>query len=46
MKRIRLVFQWRDLWVGAFWDRRQRTLYVLPLPMIGFAIDFGALRNE
>lgn len=34
-------FRWYDLWVGAYWDRRERVLYVCPLPMVGFQIRFG-----
>lgn len=33
---------WYDFWVGAFWDRSRRRLYLLPLPMVGVVIDFGA----
>lgn len=39
--KIRFVFAWYDLWVGAYWDRRSRTLYMLPVPMVGIAICFG-----
>lgn len=39
--KIRPVLAWYDLWIGAFWDRRKRRLYVLPLPCIGFYIQFG-----
>lgn len=39
--RIRPVFAWYDLWVGAYWDRRCRKLYVLPLPCIGFWVEFN-----
>lgn len=35
------LFAWYDLWVGVFWDRRSRKLYVLPIPCIGFVIAFG-----
>jgi len=31
---VTLRFAWYDLWVGAFWDRRSRTLYVCPLPCV------------
>lgn len=39
--RVRLVFAWYGLWIGAFWDRRSRKLYVLPLPCLGFVLNFG-----
>lgn len=38
--RIRPLFAWYDLWIGAFWDRKQRKLYLLPLPMIGVVLQF------
>lgn len=34
--RVRIKFAWYDLWVGAYWDRHSRTLYVCPLPMLLF----------
>lgn len=39
-KRVRAFFRWYDLWVGAYWDRDARILYVCPLPTVGLAIDF------
>lgn len=39
---IRLLFAWYDLWVGAFYDKKNRRLYVCLLPMLGFVIQFGA----
>jgi hypothetical protein len=34
LHRVRLSFAWYDLWVGAYWDRRERVLYVCPLPCL------------
>lgn len=31
---ISIHFLWYDFWVGAYWDRKNRVLYVCPLPMI------------
>ena len=44
--KIKLMFAWYDLWVGAFIDRRNRRLYLFPVPMFGVRIDFGALPEE
>lgn len=38
--KIRLIFAWYDLWVGAFWDQSKRRLYILPIPCCGVVIDF------
>lgn len=38
--RIRPLFEPCDLWVGFFWDRAKRRLYILPLPMIGVMVQF------
>jgi hypothetical protein len=43
--RVRPLFAWYDLWVGAFWDRGNRRLYILPLPCLGVVIDFGEPRD-
>jgi hypothetical protein len=38
--KIRGVAKWYDFWVGLFWDGKKRRLYVLPLPMLGFYLEF------
>lgn len=42
--RIRPLFAWYDFWVGAYWDAKNRRLYVLPVPMLGVVIQFGGER--
>jgi hypothetical protein len=39
--RARVVVAWWDFWVGAYWDRRRKRLFVFPFPMLGICIDFG-----
>lgn len=39
--KIKPLFAWYDLWIGAYWDRSARRLYVLPLPCVGVVFDFG-----
>ncbi len=38
--KIKPVFKWYDLWVGLYWDRRHKRLFVLPLPCLGVMFDF------
>jgi len=33
-KHFTLRLLWYDMWIGAYWDRSSRCLYVCPLPMI------------
>jgi len=41
MKRVSFFFRWYDLWMGAYWDRAARALYVCLLPTLGVRIQFG-----
>jgi hypothetical protein len=40
MKRVRLIFAWYDLWIGAYWDKQNKRLYVLPIPCCGIVLEF------
>ncbi|MEE9609503.1 MAG: hypothetical protein V3U03_17335 [Myxococcota bacterium] len=42
--KIRLVVAWYDCWIGWFWDRRRRRLFLM-IPMIGVRLDFKS-RDE
>lgn len=40
MTKIWFEFVWQDLWVGAYWSRSIRTLYVCPLPCCCIKVQF------
>jgi hypothetical protein len=37
--RLSLFFRWYDMWVGLYWDRDKRDLYLCPLPMLGLKVS-------
>ena len=39
-KRIHRFFAWYDFWIGVYYDRKARALYICPLPMCVFKISF------
>lgn len=39
--KVSFICKWYDFWVGAFWDRKSRKLYLLPIPCVGVCIQFG-----
>lgn len=41
--KVRPIFAWYDFWVGGFWDRQKRRLYVFPVPCFGVVIEFGGV---
>ena len=40
MPKVRPLFAWYDMWIGAYWDKNKRRLYILPLPCIGIYLEF------
>jgi len=44
--RIRPIFAWFDLWIGAYWNRGRRRLYIFPVPCFGFYIQFKQLERQ
>jgi hypothetical protein len=37
-----LLLKWYDFWIGLYWDKKNRWLYVFGLPCIGVCFKFGA----
>lgn len=35
-----LLFAWYDLWVGVFIDRKEQSVYILPVPCVGVRISW------
>ena len=42
MSRPKIFFAWYDFWVGFFWDRSKRLLYICPLPMVVICLDLSS----
>ena len=34
MPKIGIFFAWYDCWIGWYYDRKMRTFYICPLPMV------------
>jgi hypothetical protein len=37
---VKPIFAWYDLWIGAFWDKSKRRLYIFPVPCLGVVVEF------
>jgi hypothetical protein len=31
---VKVFFAWYDIWVGVFWDKKKRSLYICFVPMV------------
>lgn len=31
---VSVFFAWYDLWIGAYWDRKEKVLYICPVPTL------------
>ncbi len=38
--KVKAIFAWYDFWVGAFYDRGKRRLYIFPVPCIGLVFEW------
>lgn len=38
MIKIKFIFAWYDFWIGAYWDKTNKVLYIFPIPCFGFKI--------
>jgi hypothetical protein len=37
---------WYDFWVGVYWSRATRTLYICPLPTFVLSVSWGAALQQ
>lgn len=37
--KVKLFFRWFDLWIGIYIDKRNKVIYICPIPMFGIKID-------
>lgn len=42
---VRIMFAWYDMWVGVYWDRTKRKIYICPLPMVCVVVKLRELRR-
>jgi len=38
---MKVFFAWYDFWIGWFWDRKKKVLYICPLPCVVIYIPFS-----
>jgi hypothetical protein len=42
--KVQFYFLWYDFWVGFYYDRNKKALYICPIPM--FVIKIYKILNE
>lgn len=42
---IKIRWRWFDLWVGAYWSRGDRVLYICPLPTVVIEVHLDPART-
>jgi hypothetical protein len=45
IKSISFYWLWFDFWVGVYYDRRKRIIYIGYLPCLGLKIELAAARD-
>jgi len=43
--KIKPIFAWYDFWIGLFWDRKKKTLYIFPVPTVGLKCKMKKPKN-
>lgn len=38
--KIKIFFAWYDFWIGFYWDRQKKVLYICLIPMIVISLCF------
>lgn len=38
--KISFIFAWYDIWIGIYYDQKNKVLYFLPIPTLGIKIKF------
>lgn len=40
---VGVILAWYDIWIGVYWDRKKRRLYMFPIPCVGAYIQFDSV---
>jgi len=38
--KVKFFIAWFDMWIGAYWSKQHKTLYICPLPCCVIALQF------